>query len=284
MKYFYLDNNIVIDLKNDRNKDVKSIINSLDRTKNRIVFSPAHIEEIAATVKHYDQTLDTAYEKLEFLKKLTDSYCFLPFPRGNLRLVKSYGVNIYQEDPIDTFTRVFNSYDQNWIPEGHQKQKLTLAENLEKDGGVSSSEMNNADMNGILDEFKKELFKIVTVNYKILKKDSIMKQFLPRKPITIGMLRYASLMPYFPMFEMTMEKLMEYLEFNRYFPDKSDKNIASLHDTTHAIYGAYADVFVTNDRRFANKVKAVYKWLGVDTKVMTRAEFIDEYNSAEIIA
>ncbi|MCU8505953.1 hypothetical protein M2F98_20975 [Vibrio vulnificus] len=284
MKYIYLDNNIIIDLKNDRNEAIKKIVNNFDRSKYRIVFSPAHVEEVAATVKHYGQTLDVAYEKLDFLNEVTSSYCLLPFPRHNLRSVRTNGVYTYVENPRETFIRVFDLYDRNWIPESHQREKLSLGESIEESNDIKSSSVNNSDALELLDKYRDELFRVITINYKELKKNKVMRQYIPKKPINIRMLKAAVLMPYFPMFEMAVEKLMEYLEYSRYYPDKSNKNIASLHDTTHAIYGAYADIFVTNDRRFAHKVRAVYQWLGVSTEVMTRDEFIKQYPVVENIA
>jgi hypothetical protein len=108
-----------------------------------------------------------------------------------------------------------------------------------------------------------------------MKRHPDLGKFVPGQHITASMLRFGFIRSYFPIFEMVVEKLMEHLESQRYFPDKSEKYVASLHDTSHAIYAAYSDVFVTNDANFARKVKAVYQWLGVETKVMSRQEFLE---------
>ena len=71
-----------------------------------------------------------------------------------------------------------------------------------------------------------------------------------------------------------MEKLLEFLEVRRFFPDDPKNSINSLHDTTHAIYGAYCDIFVTNDKKLKQKTSAAYQWLGINTKIFNSNEFI----------
>lgn len=62
MKYIYLDNNIIIDLENERNPKVIDTVNKLREDGHRIVFSPAHLEEIANLVKHHEQTEESQQE------------------------------------------------------------------------------------------------------------------------------------------------------------------------------------------------------------------------------
>lgn len=279
MKYIYLDNNIVIDIKNERHQGVVDAARNLKWNGHRLIFSPAHVEEIANTVMHHKQTRESAYEKVLFLKELTDSYCLLPFPRAGLTLVRNNGINTYKEDPVETYERVLTKHNRNIIAENHQKAKLLHGEHLEASGAINKVEANNSDVQATLDKYRKELHKIIHSHHMVMKRDSNFGQFVPKKRITAAMIRFGFIRSYFPIFEMVVEKLMEHLESQRYFPDKSQKHIASLHDTTHAIYAAYADVFVTNDANFARKVKAVYEWLGIETKVMTRNEFIELKNT-----
>jgi hypothetical protein len=275
MKYIYLDNNIVIDLKNNRNQGVIDAVDGLKKDGHRIVFSPAHLEEIANTVKHHGQSGENADEKVLFLKELTKSYCFLPYPRNGLVLVRNNGINTYKENPKETYERVFSMHDRNIIAETHQKEKLLNGEQVEASGSINKVKANNSDAQVTLEKYRKDLNKIVRSHHVTMKRHPDLGVFVPRQRITASMLRFAYIRSYFPIFEMVVEKLMEYLESQRYFPDKSEKFVASLHDTSHAIYAAYADVFVTNDGNFARKVKAVYQWLGVETKVMTRKEFLE---------
>ena len=273
--YIYLDNNIIIDLKNKRNQGVIDAVDELKKGGHRIVFSPAHLEEIANTVKHHGQSGDSADEKVLFLKELTESYCFLPYPRNGLVSVRNNGINTYKENPKDTYERVFSMHDRNIVAEKHQKEKLLNGEQVEASGSINKIEANNSDVQVTLEEYRKDLNKIVRSHHIIMKRHPDLGVFVPKQRITASMLRFGYIRSYFPIFEMVVEKLMEYLESQRYFPDKSEKFVASLHDTSHAIYAAYADILVTNDGNFARKVKAVYQWLGVETKVMTRKEFLE---------
>lgn len=271
MKYIYLDTNIIIDLQNNRNKDIQTTIDELDRSKHKLVFSPAHIEEIAGIVKHHNQPQERADNKLVFLKELTQCHCLLPFPNNTLKLVRRNGINMYLEDPFDTYSRVIEQFDRNIIAEQHQKEKLLRGE-FRSDNSVS-----NLSVNKLLNEYKPRLLKAAKSHHKQMKKDPVLKEYVPKGSLTEKMLKFRSSKSYFPVFEMIVEMCMEYLEYSRFYPDKSKKHISSLHDTTHAIYGAYTDVFVTNDDNFAQKIKGVYDWLGVQTKVVKRSEFIENY-------
>lgn len=73
MKKIYFDNNIIIDIKNLRNKSLQEKVEKINKKEYQIVFSPAHVEEIAAIVKHYRQDEKNAEDKLSFLAQITDS-------------------------------------------------------------------------------------------------------------------------------------------------------------------------------------------------------------------
>lgn len=193
----------------------------------------------------------------------------------NLRSIRNNGINTYKEHPKDTYSRVISMFHRNAAAENHQKHRLKNGEKIEASGTIKKIEANNSDIQKTLEEFRIHLKKIVRINHVDLKRDPILREFVPKEMITTSMLRFDYIRSYFPILEIVIEKLMEYLETQRYFPDRSDNYIASLHDTSHAIYAAYTDIFVTNDHKLARKIKAVYEWLGVKTKVMTRDEFVD---------
>ena len=68
------------------------------------------------------------------------------------------------------------------------------------------------------------------------------------------------------------------LEIVGFFQEKNNKYTtlrSRMHDVTHAIYGAQANYFITNDNRFYNKVKAIYYYLEINTTVLTLNEFIN---------
>lgn len=68
--------------------------------------------------------------------------------------------------------------------------------------------------------------------------------------------------------ELAFETLFELLNDNGYCKEKEeDKAISSIHDVSHAIYGLYCDIFITCDRNFYNKLRAIYYYLGIEIEV-----------------
>lgn len=105
-----------------------------------------------------------------------------------------------------------------------------------------------------------------------------LNEYLPPEPPTCNNINFEFLGKYFPLHEMTIEKVFEFLEIIRYYPDKSTQFLSGLHDTTHAIYAAYCDIFITNDKKLRQKTKATYDWLGIKTSVFTPDEFIEYFS------
>ncbi|WP_417814328.1 hypothetical protein [Thalassospira alkalitolerans] len=50
-----------------------------------------------------------------------------------------------------------------------------------------------------------------------------------------------------------------------------------LHDTSHALYATYADVFVTNDKKLKKQTQAIFSFLKYPTQVISQEEFIKNY-------
>ena len=49
---------------------------------------------------------------------------------------------------------------------------------------------------------------------------------------------------------------------------KEDTTISGIHDVSQSIYVTQANKLFTVDKRFANKCKVIYHFLGVDTEVI----------------
>ncbi|MGB2521743.1 hypothetical protein [Shewanella algae] len=67
---------------------------------------------------------------------------------------------------------------------------------------------------------------------------------------------------------------LEKIGYNQEENNKLVKLRSRMHDVSHAIYGAKADFFVTNDVRFRNKLKATYHFLDIPCKVLSPDEFV----------
>lgn len=274
MKYIYFDHNVIIDLKNIRNQSIAETVKQLNRSRYQILISPAHIEEVAALKMHHGNDDDVVNSFLNFLAELTNSNCLLPFKINQTLQTKKSGIFLSQEHPQVTYTRVTQNYHRNIIAENHQKEKIANGESFEKENNISSKETNNIDIQNEISMFKPHLHQIIKENYASLKGTEL-KPYISSNIPTCEQINFAFLGEFFPLHEMTIEKIFEFLEARRYFPDKSTQFLSGLHDTTHAIYAAYCDVFVTSDKKLRKKTKATYTWLGINTLILNPSEFIE---------
>jgi rRNA-processing protein FCF1 len=275
MEALYFDHNVIIDIQNKRKATVVESIENIDNDNYQIFFSPAHVEEIAALAMHHDEDKETIDDALELLAKITNSKALLPYKKAGIIQTKCIGVYISNEHPKETYKRVVDLYENNHIAENHQKEKIANGDGFEKKTGVSSKKTNNIDIQREIDIFKPMLHQIIVDNYQRLAANEIFHEYLPSRAPRGHEIKFEHLGEYFPLHEMTIEKIFEFLELIRYFPDKSTQFLSGLHDTTHAIYAAYCDVFVTNDKKLKNKAKATYDWLGVNTLILDPYELVD---------
>ena len=80
--------------------------------------------------------------------------------------------------------------------------------------------------------------------------------------------------------KLLFESLYTSLDLMSYHPDKRDfMNIMT--DADHAFYGGYCDVLVTDDAKMRLKAKAVYSYLGIQTKIIGKQELL-QYLKDEI--
>jgi len=74
------------------------------------------------------------------------------------------------------------------------------------------------------------------------------------------------------------------LDMHPLFYDKLKKRKNTLnniiHDGTHVYYASEAKCFVSEDAHTRKKAKFIYNALGIDTKVLSEKEFLDEISSA----
>ena len=142
-KKLYLDFNILIYLKD--NEDIE-LINSIDNLKEKgylIIFSPAHIEEIAVSEKRDNQPKETINKDLNFISKLTDNNSLRPITRNNCILFK--------ESPYECYQRVVKDYSRNDYAELIEKVVL---EDAHMNPISEPKEMNNKNPEELLNNIK----------------------------------------------------------------------------------------------------------------------------------
>jgi hypothetical protein len=86
-------------------------------------------------------------------------------------------------------------------------------------------------------------------------------------------LKYNDLKDSHQRLENHLESLFKILEQIGYKSEGKNKSRSAMHDMTHAIYATKADYFVTRDKKFGQKTKAIYHHLGIKTEVLTIDDF-----------
>ncbi|HFC8213525.1 TPA: hypothetical protein ACFPC6_001009, partial [Neisseria meningitidis] len=79
--------------------------------------------------------------------------------------------------------------------------------------------------------------------------------------------------------ENIIDNLMKTLMSCGFYLEAERKATSNLHDTTHCIYAAYSDFFITRDKKLKYRVEAIYKYLGVKTQVI----FVDSSDNEDIL-
>jgi len=260
-KKLYLDFNILIYLKDNQDDNLRSIIEYYRNRDYLIVFSPAHIEEIAVSEKRDNQPKDKINKDLEFISELTNNNALRPITRNNCIL--------FLETPNECYERVIKDYSKNDFAELIEEAVLYDAHT----NPLSElKEMNNKSPEDILKDIKvkKHILQKLVENNIIEKKH--VKKALQWK--------FKDIQSKFYIFESYVDMSARYLEKLGFFREKKKKYRSRLHDVSHIIYSSYCDIFITNDKKLYNKTKAIYSLLKIDTKIYMKDEFVKMYNKS----
>lgn len=244
-------------LKNDKNKENVEILNKifdemilltpngvLNPGKTRIINKYEKFQECINRVKEYD-TGDIVIEHGK-----------------NLNKIQKESVNSYMEknNKVMNFSNL--SLDEIWeqkeIIEGLikfseyiEKYKVATFKQIENLYGYNSArKICNINHDGF--EMKKDCYSSLQQNYKLL--------------------------------ECVIEYLHILLSECGYKRDKTDRTtISGIHDVQHSIYATYCDYFISEDKSFAKRTSAIYKFLGIKTKIISFYEFKDIIKNREWI-
>jgi len=75
--------------------------------------------------------------------------------------------------------------------------------------------------------------------------------------------------------EATIDFLLKVLNIFGFRKEHGQKRVENrIHDVSHAVYGSYADIFVSNDRKLRHSVMAVYSFISIQTHILNREEFL----------
>jgi hypothetical protein len=237
---------------------------NINEAKDFLVYSPAHVEEIAVSRMRNSYPAEEISKKLGFLAKITNSTEILPFERGDVIILGEIGgVYLCKEDPGECYKRVTANYGNNDYAEALQKSRLSNA--IQRNHhGYDSNRQNNIPAESILSD---------PIHKLLISEDFFLRMlFEGKRPKAelraIVESDFKGIRADFPAFECLMEVIFDYLEKIRYHPEAEKKYRSRLHDVTHAIYAAYCAVFVTGDKKLQYKAKAAYSFLGIPTEVI----------------
>lgn len=274
MKLVYIDFNIFLSLEKGQLEEF------FQKTKElglQLVFSPAHVEEIFNNKLHKGKDNDFIQQKLEYLSKITDNFCLLPYilPNQEQTLIKNVGIFVYEENPKETYERVAKKGGKdNYQAESNQEENLKKSQQHAKDNELVPKIMHNKNPVDLLTEYEEELKNILNQWLNVFSQyEPALDPYLPKN--TINEIHFNSLKRFFPIYEIFMEKSFNFLESKAFYQETVDQYINSLHDVTHAIYASYCVYFITNDKKLYNKSKAIYEWIDCPCKVVSYKEFIE---------
>jgi hypothetical protein len=270
MKKIYLDYNIVVRLTCGNEQPLNDLIASIDRSKFQIIYSPAHIEEIAVSTKRHNYPLEKTKEKLDFLSLLTNNIELLPFMRNDVRVIEDLGLYLCEEHPENCYERVVAKYENNDLAEQMEEEFLTDATKKNIYGNDPIIINNTAPeivlLESVYDLSIKEAIFMTLLSTTKYNKDQIRELMGVGSKLTE--FSFALIKTDFSVIETAMQIVFNELELIRYRPEKQKNYRSRLHDVSHSIYAAYCDYFITEDSKLSYKAKATYAYLKIDTVVM----------------
>lgn len=271
---FYLDHNIYIYSLID--ESIAQAVECLKKKSVKFFYSPAHIEEVYTAFMKKGKNYSENKEKILCqISKFTNNMEYLPSIEG--------GIIIKKESPFDCYKRVAeNDTTQRIELDGKEKyqvdnmyykqlcnkdKKYQNMSNIEFDRIWDSEDIANA-IAQINDNMQEIVKKYNSGNENCIFKLFGIDRDLPENlEIYQGM--YSEIKNSHKVLEFVVEILFRILNINGYNADKKvDTTISGIHDVSHAIYATRANKLFTVDKRFANKCRAIYYFLGMDTEVI----------------
>ncbi|HLO96629.1 MAG TPA: hypothetical protein VK195_20145 [Burkholderiaceae bacterium] len=254
MKKLYLDFNVISYLRSGQQPTLATAFNEAAKAQ-LVVFSPGHLEDIAASAMR-DKTPPSITEaEIEFLAEIAG--------RNALRPVSRDQVVLYDESPHDCYARVVDQYDKNdWA---ERTEAAVIADAHDRPAG-SPVEANNISPADVLDQM---------VYRELIARGLVAEGAIGRdEQVEALSWRFDDLKNRFSVLETYVNLAANLLEKIGYYREARDRSRARLHDVSHIIYAAYCDTLVTADKKLAKKAQAIYSLLGIRTRVLSDKEFV----------
>lgn len=266
-KIIYLDHNMINHIQNNQ-KEFGDIGISLRKSIYQYVYSPAHLEDLMhgkicnEYITDYLRILSDITDDIEIRRLYVDGAPYYCREYPGICLSRVQGNN---EELIE-LSRLVETIDAMLLEEGRYVRN-NIQDNNMKPGMISAlrfDEIFNKDyVYQKIKSFVWEKYKYDTDKWRDIFQEKENMRFVN--------------------VELIVEVLMKSLQYIGYHSDKvkfdDNNNVikghSATHDISHVIYAAYADFFVTKDKKLIDKAKAVYSYLGIDTIVLN----LDEYKN-----
>lgn len=273
MKYLYLDHNIYISALND--DTLKEYLKNLANKKVQCIYSPAHIEEvhrvkIDPTSPHYNK-MD---KLMEVIGEVTNNKEALP---------TTAGIVIYSESPQECYKRVFScdttkrvendSLSRLSVDSAHYKASLANDIHAESISTLDEKDVweypsIKAEIDNLCNNISSAICSYNNSEDNLLLKLCGIDKSLP-PDFSLHKNQFLVYKNHHNQLEYAIEVLFRVLNYSGYCAEKEERtSISGTHDVSHAIYATKADLLISLDKKFCKKCKAVYYYIGADTKVI----------------
>jgi hypothetical protein len=283
MHFVYFDHGLIVEWLKGAPVATRAVDKILE-AKLQPVYSPAHIEELAVPVQRSGLPEIIIMEEMKKISLLTKNIEILPNFRRGLRKIHSegeFGAFLCIENPKKCYERVIKSYEHfNDIAEGGQ-ELFSINANRDADGRVPGTVnlrhpqdilQAGATKQQILSEYRSIFHtgrQYAQAVAGILKQSPFVDVADPAGCISLLKGNHDAT-------QAMIESVIKCLIRERYYPDPVKKYRSEMHDISHAIYASYFDLYVIEDERSRRKCIATYEFLGVNTRVLSPAEVIQE--------
>ncbi len=285
----YLDYNIIIELQELKEKNAKLFKKYLNiLSKHKIYYSYGHLEELS-THKWKDESLKKA--RIKFIEELTQNNEIIYEQYSNLLLAK---FEKKKEDINNCLSRVqasstYNEYQDNIFMSNHSHLQTDEIENV---NNISTNNFFNNEIVAIkfqeylniveseipLHEIHNRLLLLEIHKIdkrsrglfcKLIASDLIYEhkiiEDLKNKKLEV----IRTKLKYFKYTERLMEILFNFLYRINFYKESGKKTVyrSKIFDVTHCIFATQMNYFITSDKRLFYKMKVIYNFLGIKTKI-----------------
>jgi len=234
----YPDNNIFVYLENNQ-IDINSLHNYFDN-KCEFVYSYPHIQELLEKNKDFEELKK---QRLKSISNITEN-SYLSTNADNIQISKNTPdsvLSIIQQIPW-----LFNAFRD--AAKNFSIDRDTLINKL----GIDIKRLNNFSESEVIGHIDLLLREKILIGFNDFIESS--GEDLHAKINTI----------------------FNFLDLIGYWKDKQSKrsNLARMYDASHAFFASKCNYFLTGDKRARYKVSVAYKYLGIETKIISLEEIM----------